>query len=187
MSKVVDFVFNNLGRIGYDETAYTQTNIMNNSHSSYMLSNHSGVKDKEASDLQMKFPTMNLKGTHQVGPHGYNVEESSKLVNSTLTNLNNKITLQERSYKTVPYLGRGNVDVGLENTLKFGDTLKEKKSSVQLNEKNFYDLKQYPMNNKLKKTVSNPSNLIEESAANGWIRGGLPSREMYKEQKYQCN
>ena len=43
------------------------------------------------------------------------------------------------------------------------------------------------MNNKLKGTISNPSNLIEESAVEGWIRGGLPSREIYKEQKYQCN
>ena len=26
-----------------------------------------------------------------------------------------------------------------------------------------------------------------ESAVNGWIRGGLPSREIYKDEKYQCN
>ena len=74
-----------------------------------------------------------------------------------------------------------------KNSLRFGETLREKKSAVKLNEKPQCDVSKYPMNNKLKGTISNPSNLIEESAVEGWIRGGLPSREIYKEQKYQCN
>ena len=63
---------------------------------------------------------MNMKGTHQVGPLGYNIDDNSKLLNSKLTNMNCKISLQERPYKTVPYLGKGSVDVALENNLKFG-------------------------------------------------------------------
>ena len=126
MSNVVDFMFNNLGRIGNDDYSYTQSNIMNNAQSSYMLTNVHGSNDKQASILSTQFPTMNIKGTSQVGPLGYNVDEKSKLMNSKLTNLNCKISLQERSYKTVPYLGRGNVDVGLENSLRLGDTLTPK-------------------------------------------------------------
>ena len=75
----------------------------------------------------------------------------------------------------------------MENSLRFGETLREKKSAVRLNEKTQCDVSKYPMNQKIKKSVNNPSNLIEESAVEGWIRGGLPSREIYKEQKYQCN
>lgn len=187
MSQVVDFVFNNLGRIGYDEHNYTQDNLMNNAHSSYTLSNHFSPNDREATLFQSKFPTLNMKSTHQVGPHGYNVDDSTKLLSSKLTNLNCKVSLQERPFKTVPYLGKGNVDVGLENSLRFGETLREKKSSVRLNEKSFTNVDKYPMNKKLKERANNPSYLIEESAVDGWIRGGLPSREIYKEQKYQCN
>ena len=33
----------------------------------------------------------------------------------------------------------------------------------------------------LKSSVTNPANLIEDSAADGWIRGGLPSRELSKD------
>ena len=187
MSSVIDFAFNNLGRIGYDASNHTQTARFNNAHASYMLTNHANVLDRDAVRMQTEYPTMNLKGTSNIGPHGYNVDDSSKLLNSKLTNLNAKISLQERSYLTVPYLGRGNVDVGLENSLRFGETLKEKKSSVQLNEKAHCDISAYPMAEKVKRTVNNPSRLIEESAAQGWIRGGLPTREMYKEQKYQCN
>ena len=187
MSKAVDFMFNNLGRIGYDEYNYTQSNTMNNAHSQYMLSNLYKTNDRDATSLLTQYPTMNMKSTSHVGPFGYNVDDKSKLMNSKLTNLNCKINLQERSYKTVPYLGRGNVDVGLENSLRFGETLREKKSKVQIGEKTQCDVKKYPMQKEIKDTVCNPSNLIEESAVNGWIRGGLPSREMYKNKDYQCN
>jgi hypothetical protein len=187
MSQVMDFVFNNLGRMGYDEHAQTQSSVMNNAQASYVLTNLNHSDDRSASTMASKFPTMNMKSTHQVGPYGNNVDTSTKLLTSKLTNPNCKITLQERAFKTVPYLGRGNVDVGLENSLRLGDTLKEKKSMVRLDEKPYSDIKKYPMQDKVKSKVTNPSYLIEESAVNGWIRGGLPSREIYKEQKYQCN
>ena len=36
----------------------------------------------------------------------------------------------------------------------------------------------------LKETIQNPSNLIEGVAAEGWVRGGLPSREMTRDNDY---
>jgi len=187
MSKVVDFMFNNLSRIGQDEYNFTQDSMVNNGHASYMLTNLNQTNEKKAVQMFTSHPTMNLKSTNQVGPYGYNVDESTKLINSKLTNANCKINLQERSYLTVPYLGRGNVDVGLENNLKFGDTFKEKKSASQLNEKPLCDLKEYPLHKDLKSSNVDPSKHIEESAVKGWIRGGLPSREIYKNKEYQCN
>ena len=187
MSGTVDFLFNNLSRIGQDEYNYTQDSVMNNSQASYMLTNLNNTNEKKAVHMFTSHPTMNLKSATQVGPYGYNIQESSELLNSKLTNMNCKINLQERSYLTVPYLGRGNVDVGLENSLKFGDTLKEKKSSSQLNEKTYCDLNEYPLHKDLQSSVVDPKKHIEESAVKGWIRGGLPSREIYKNKEYQCN
>lgn len=187
MSKVVDFVFNGLGRMGYDDSAQTQLNKMNNGHSSYMLSNPYKANDGDAVALQSKFPTMNFKGTHQIGPLGYNIDDNSKLLNSKLTNMNCKISLQERPYKTVPYLGKGSVDVGLENSLRFGDTFREKKSAIRLEENSQCDIGNYPMEENKKSAINDSSNWIEESAIEGWIRGGLPSRELYRDKDYQCN
>jgi hypothetical protein len=184
MSNVVDFMFNNLSRIGQDEYNYTQDNKMNNGYSSYMLTNLYNTNEKKAFQIASNHPTLNLKGTNGVGPLGYNIDDSSKLINSKLTNLNCKINLQERSYKTIPYLGKGNVDVALENKLRFGDTLREKKSVLQLNEKCLNDVKTYPLDNGLKQQLSSG---IEENAVKGWIRGGMPSREIYKNKDYQCN
>ena len=41
-----------------------------------------------------------------------------------------------------------------------------------------------PLIPSLKATVQNPNNLIEGMAANGWIRGGLPTRELTRDNDY---
>jgi hypothetical protein len=128
-----------------------------------------------------------MKGGNQLAPSGQNVNESSNLMKSKMTNLNYKISLQERSFKTVPYLGRGNADVGLENNIRIGDSLKDKKSVSQLNESCQFEVDKYPLQGNLKKNITNSKHLIEESAVDGWIRGGLPSREIYKDEKYESN
>ena len=89
------------------------------------------VNERNAFNLSSSHPTMNIKGTHSVGQWGHNINDSTNLINSKLTNLNQKISLQKRTFKTVPFLGRGNVDVALENNLKFGETLREKTDCKQ--------------------------------------------------------
>lgn len=187
MSHVIDFMFNNLSRIGQDEYNHTQDNKVNNAYSSYMLTNMNNVNERNAFTLASSHPTMNIKGTHSVGPLGHNVNDSTNLINSKLTNLNQKISLQERTFKTVPFLGRGNVDVALENNLKFGETLREKKTDCKLNESCHNDIKKFPMDRALKEKYSNGGKFVEENVVKGWVRGGLPSRELYKNNEYQCN
>ena len=36
----------------------------------------------------------------------------------------------------------------------------------------------------LKANIQNPANLCEDVAAEGWIRGGLPSRELTRDRDY---
>ena len=36
----------------------------------------------------------------------------------------------------------------------------------------------------LKASIQNPANLCEDVAAEGWIRGGLPSRELSRDKDY---
>ena len=187
MPKVVDFVFNNLSRLGQDEYNFTQDNLVNNNHSNYMLTNLFNDNEKQPFGILTSHPTMNLKGSMNVGPRGYNIEESSELLHSDLTNLNKKVNLQERSYKTVPYLGKGNVDVVLESNLKAGDTLKDKKSATQLGESCFMEINKYPLDEELKSSYTDDKKMVEESAAKGWIRGGILSRDLYKDKETKCN
>ena len=64
-----------------------------------------------------------------------------------------------------------------------GGYLGEKKSCKSVMEKS---LREEPLElvPSLKATIQNPANLIESVAADGWVRGGLPSREMTRDNDY---
>ena len=187
MSTLVNFNFDQLSRIGNDSVAYTQENILNVNHANYMTYNPYKMDCKGALDFATSQPNVFMKGINGIGPGGCNIAESTILEKSILTNPHIKISLHERPYKTVPFLGKGNVDVGLENNLLWGDTLREKKTVIQLNEKDIIGLENYPMMNPENKT--DPKKCIEGLADRNWVRGGIPSREIYKNKEYNkmCN
>ena len=41
-----------------------------------------------------------------------------------------------------------------------------------------------PLIPSLQETIQNPHNLVENVAARGWIRGGLPTRDLIRDQDY---
>lgn len=183
MSNFIDFGFNSLSRLGNDDEVSTQDNIMNNNMSNYMTYNPYPKSCNGTFDFAYKQPNVFInKSTYQVGPLGCNVNESSVLTKGELTNPKIKLTLHERPYKTVPYLGNGNVDVFKENKIRLGDTFKEKKSVSKLNEKCFNNLGKYPMNEGLKHKLE--SSKIEDDTHLKWIRGGIDSRNLYKSSDY---
>ena len=53
-----------------------------------------------------------------------------------------------------------------------------------ITEKSFQNYTTTPLVPTLQATIQNPANLVEGVAANGWIRGGLPSREITRDQDY---
>jgi len=74
--------------------------------------------------------------------------------------------------------GRGNPDV--ESLLLHPEQVRLGKECGTVTE-NFFDGQFTPMIDMLKKNIQNPKNLIPEVAANGWIRGGVPSREYVRD------
>ena len=133
MSKIFGFNFEEMSRIGNDPTVYTQENIMNTNAANYTIFNPFENKCQGGLDFATKQPNVFVnRSTGGIGPLGCNVNENSLLKKSILTNPNEKLTLHERPYKCVPFLGRGNVDVYEENKLRLGDTFKEKKKCVSI-------------------------------------------------------
>ena len=65
-----------------------------------------------------------------------------------------------------------------------GANVMDKKSCKLITEKNFghTNVELVPS---LKETIQNPNNLIEDVASSGWIRGGLPSRELKENGLFQ--
>jgi len=182
MSTLVNFNFDGLSRIGNDSTTYTQENILNMQYANYTTYNPYKMDCNAALDFATSQPNIFIKGSNGIGPGGCNIAESTLLEKSVLTNPHIKISLHERPYKTVPYLGKGNVDVSLENSLLWGYDLREKKSKISLVNNPNLGLENYPLMNP--ERMTDPRLHIEGAVSKDWVRGGLASREIYKNKDY---
>ena len=167
--------FYKLTRIGGDECGMTQDILQNNATADYLLKNF------YAADCNMRKPIefatnqvdVNFSaaggGGKQCGLGGCNIDESNTLAFSVPTHPRCRISLLQRPYLTVPYIGKGKFDCHLESQLQQSSYLANKKS-VNPSSEITYDAG-YPLLPSLQKTVSNPKFLVES-----WTRGGDSAR-----------
>jgi hypothetical protein len=90
----------------------------------------------------------------------------------------NKITLQERHFLTVPYLGRGKHDVDTETQMWYSTWQPNRKSTTPFSKGNYMERHETPMIDSIKNSVSNPKFLVEETVHKNWRRGGESSRDL---------
>ena len=95
-----------------------------------------------------------------------------------------RISLFQRPFATVPFLGRGESNSILESQIQQGDMVQNRKSINTTAEISYIPYTNYPLLPSIQATVTNPANLVEGVAADGWIRGGLPSRDLTRDQDY---
>jgi len=185
MASVYDYTFNNNTRLGDDKCDISQRNIQNSHAATYMLDNfRPACPMANAIDFATSQPNVNFSGSHQVGINGCNIDENSELKMVDLTRPKCRISLFQRPFVTVPYLGRGKSNAVLESQIQQGDLANNKKSINQASEISYIAYTNTPLVPSLQATVTNPANLVEGIAAEGWIRGGLPSRELIRDQDY---
>ena len=188
MASVSNYYFNNLGRIGEDSTDITQRTVSNTKFANYMLSNF--VSDK-LSDSHVNFatqqPTMMFSGTaHGAGIGAAVIDSDSQLMlNTTNERPLEKLQLMQRPFITVPYLGRGAGDPTLESQLQQGEIVHDKKSVSTVTEQSFTGFTMFHSDDKMAQRANDPANSIEESALDGWTRGGMASREMSSDNHFK--
>ena len=172
---------NNGSRIGEDGCGLSQVNIQNNNFNNYMLKNFY-LQDCGMSkpiELATSQPNIFYNGSRGVGLGGCNVDESSKLLIGTVqTNPKCRVSLIERPYLTVPYLGRGPGNSTLESELQQGNFFTNRKSINGTTEKSHIPFKNYPLIDSIEENITNPQRLVESAADPNWVRGGIPSREI---------
>ena len=95
-----------------------------------------------------------------------------------------RISLYQRPFATVPFLGRGPPRPVVESKLQQGSYMSETKSCKTITEKSFQNYVEVPLVPTLAANIQNPAHLVEGVAAEGWIRGGLPSRELSRDRDY---
>jgi len=184
MSNGYSYTFDKMTRIGLDNCCIDQDSIQNSQAANYMLQNYF-LKDcsmKKPIDLATSQPGIFYNGGYNVGAGGCNINDSSKLQIGTIqTHPRCHIDLFQRPFATVPFLGRGTVNPVLESQIQQGEAITNKRTVTQLTEKSHLKYHTTPMIQSVKDNIQNPNNLIEGMASEGWIRGGVPSRELTRD------
>jgi hypothetical protein len=188
MASTFNYTFDNLTRIGVDNCAQSEQDIQNQNMGSYLTKNY--FEQFCGMNTPISFATQQPNVFYKCGPHssvgigGCKVDTDSNLkIGRLQVQPKCSISLQKRPFLTVPYLGRGPSKPVVESKLMQGSYSGDKKSCKNLTEKSFnYD--RVDLIPSIKATIQNPNNLIEGVAAEGWIRGGLPSRELSRDSDY---
>ena len=185
MSLLSDYMFNTMSRMGNDVSDKSQKTIQNVKHGNYQLHNYHAADTEMNAGISfaLKQPNVNYSGTHQTSLNGSNIDVNSQLlIDKNMLHTKGKVSLQERQYLSIPYLGKGKVDSTIEHGLFLGERESSRKSVLTTAEKSFIPLNNTPMIPEVSQNIQNPKNLVEGVASKGWIRGGLPSREFSKRQ-----
>jgi hypothetical protein len=172
------FQFNQMGRTDNDPADNTQKNLSNNRYSNYVLSNYLGT----TVDTHVKFatqqPILVPNGLAFGNGLGGNVidSDSQLLIKNQEERSFEKLQLLQRPFVTVPYMGRGFSNPQLESQLQQGEMIRGKQSVSTVTEQSFLNYSLYPTDNVMKEHVSNSAFTVEESALDGWVRGGADTR-----------
>ena len=172
-------MFSALTRIGDDQAGLTQQMSQNSKFHDYMVQNF------YAQDCSMKrpieFATSQVNVNYvaaggetgkQVGIGGCNVDQNSALQHGLTTHPRSRLSLLQRPFITVPFLGKGSVDADLESQILQRKWDSARKSETNTSEMSYIPISNYPLIPSISNKISNPEYLVEK-----WTRGGDSTRQ----------
>jgi hypothetical protein len=187
MANVSSYTFDNISRIGNDNCCIDQETIQNVASCNYMTQNFfaSDCSMKNPIALATSQPGIMYNGGYNSGAGGCNINDNSKLlIGSIQTHPRCHIDLFQRPFATVPYLGRGSVNPVVESQIQQGEQLVNKRSVNNLSEQSYIKYHQTPLLPAIQEKMTDTSRQIESVASEGWVRGGVPSRELTRDTDY---
>ena len=187
MANTYSYTFDKTSRIGNDDCCISQTDIQNVASCNYSTQNYfsTDCSMKNPIELATSQPGVMYNGGYNSGAGGCNIDDSSKLLIGTIqTHPKSNINLFHRPFATVPYLGRGSVNPVMESQIQQGEQIVNKRSVNTLSEKSYIKYHQTPLLPAVQEKFNNSSTKIESDASDGWIRGGVPSRELTRDTEY---
>ncbi len=180
---VSNYTFDNLSRLGDDAYDISERNLQNNRFNTHMTTSYYPCAMDKPISFALNQPNVFYSGGF-VG--GCNIEADSNLrIGSIQTSPHAKISLQQRPFATVPYIGRGAPKPVLEARIQQGDYIRNRKSCGTIADTAVHHRHYTPLVPSLQATISNAANLVEEAAHSDWIRGGIPTRSIIKDQDYK--
>jgi hypothetical protein len=112
------------------------------------------------------------------GVNQRNIDVDSQLrINQTQTNPRSRlnVNLNQRTFLSVPYMGRGRGDQYVESQLQQRPFVRVRPSFSSVTTQGFKNVF-IPQIPEVKNYIRNPKNFIQEEADSEWVRGGIPTR-----------
>ena len=184
MATITDYTFFGMSRIGDDECSQTIRTLQNTTAANHHLTNYalSDLTLPKAIEFAIMQPGINYSGPMHVNATGSNIDQSSKLlIGGVQTRPGCKLTLHQRPYLSVPYLGRGAVMPDIETQMLQGQVTSKRKSVTGLSEKDITKRGKTPLVPKLASQISDSRFIVESIAHPNWVRGGIPTRDLMRD------
>jgi hypothetical protein len=185
MGSVYNYNFDNNSRSGDDNCNLSAKNVQNNAMNNYLTTNY--FSQDQCMNKSIAFAVNQPNVFYNGGYEGSscNIDTNSSLkIGSIQTHPKCRISLLQRPFVTVPYLGKGPQNPELEFNLQNGQPISQRKSESSITDKNVLQYSYTPQLPTLSATIQNASNLVEEVADEGWIRGGIPTKDIVRQNEY---
>ena len=183
-----DFVLFTKGSINSDQATVDINITQSMGVGQYITDNMHGCgcELKDARDVQLSQPMINFEGGKGwIGEKGCLVDTDTALRKNDdcLTNKRYINQLDERLHLTTGNFSRGYHDVNVESIIQSGTLASDDRSCNSLTGVtigNYFT----PMIPKLRGEIQDTKYLIPEDSMDSWVRGGLPSRQMARNEDY---
>jgi hypothetical protein len=186
MAQVYNYTFQGLTGLEDDACYLDERHKQNQQYGSYSVTNHFAEKCGLAETMNLATSQPNVfvnGGFGNTGAGGCNVDYDSKMKLETVqTNPKYRLNLNTRMFTTVPYLGKGKHDAMRESRLQQSEATRGRKSVNTTTEMSHMEYRNYPLLASVKADLTNTAHFIESEASEGWVRGGLSSRELMRGQ-----
>jgi hypothetical protein len=174
-----EYNINEFSRKNYDSCEIVQNTKDSEGPGSYMVTN---LVPKQADAAKLEYVNPTLLGREGFGLNNAEVDEDSKLRNEAIQAGRQRcpVHVQARPFATVPFMGNGRGNPDVESALLYSEFARVERPCGTVTE-TFFANQFTPLVPHLANHVQNPSNLVPEVAASGWIRGGIPSRQFIRD------
>jgi hypothetical protein len=172
-------IYNYSTRIGADNCHLTERDLQNGVYAQYTAAAPSTCSSQQSLDFATAEHQPVPKGGYgftAAGGRGIDADSSLRIAPGTQEK--QRLNLLQRPFATVPYLGRGKHSPDVETHLRIGLPTNQRQLDDSATERPYQQ--QQPLVPSLAATITNPANLVEGVAADGWVRGGVPTRQMAK-------
>jgi hypothetical protein len=174
-----EFVINEFSRMNYDSCEILQNTTDSEGPGMYMVNN---LVPKQAAAAKVEYVNPTLLGREGFGLNNAEIDQDSKLRNEATQAGRQRcpVHVQARPFTTVPFMGNGRGNPDIESSLIYSEFARVERPCGTVTE-TFFANQFTPLVPHLADHIQNPKNLVPEVAADGWIRGGIPSRQFIRD------